>query len=86
MDLVAGKAYPVERRPIRHVDPVLLVAVVALATVGLVAIYSSTHQSLEAIGSDQGFFVKRQLSFLAKAELFDIPLFGRFIRAVNARP
>jgi 1-acyl-sn-glycerol-3-phosphate acyltransferase len=28
----------------------------------------------------------RQLSFLAKAELFDIPLFGRFIRAVNARP
>jgi rod shape determining protein RodA len=65
MDLVAGKAYPVERRPIRHVDPVLLVAVIALAVVGLVAIYSSTHQSLEAIGSDQGFFVKRQLSFLA---------------------
>jgi 1-acyl-sn-glycerol-3-phosphate acyltransferase len=28
----------------------------------------------------------RQLSFLAKAELFDIPLFGWFIRAVNARP
>jgi 1-acyl-sn-glycerol-3-phosphate acyltransferase len=28
----------------------------------------------------------RQLTFLAKAELFDIPLFGRFIRAVNARP
>jgi 1-acyl-sn-glycerol-3-phosphate acyltransferase len=28
----------------------------------------------------------RQLCFLAKAELFDIPLFGRFIRALNARP
>ena len=28
----------------------------------------------------------RQLSFLAKAELFDIPLFGRLIRALNARP
>jgi 1-acyl-sn-glycerol-3-phosphate acyltransferase len=28
----------------------------------------------------------RQLCFLAKAELFDIPLFGRLIRAVNARP
>jgi rod shape determining protein RodA len=65
MDLVAGKAYPVERRPIRHVDPVLLLAVLALAVVGLVAIYSSTHQSLDAIGSDQGFYVKRQLSFLA---------------------
>lgn len=28
----------------------------------------------------------RQVSFLAKAELFDIPLFGRFIRALNAHP
>lgn len=28
----------------------------------------------------------RPLCFLAKQELFDIPLFGRFIRAVNARP
>lgn len=28
----------------------------------------------------------RQLSFLAKAELFDIPVFGRLIRALNARP
>jgi 1-acyl-sn-glycerol-3-phosphate acyltransferase len=28
----------------------------------------------------------RQLTFMAKAELFGIPLFGRFIRALNARP
>ena len=28
----------------------------------------------------------RQLSFLAKAELFTIPVFGRLIRALNARP
>jgi 1-acyl-sn-glycerol-3-phosphate acyltransferase len=28
----------------------------------------------------------RQLSFLAKAELFSIPLFGRLIRGLNARP
>ena len=28
----------------------------------------------------------RQLSFLAKAELFEIPMFGRLIRALNARP
>jgi len=28
----------------------------------------------------------RQLSFLAKAELFEIPLLGRLIRALNARP
>jgi cytidylate kinase len=28
----------------------------------------------------------RQLTYLAKAELFDVPLFGRFIRGLNARP
>jgi 1-acyl-sn-glycerol-3-phosphate acyltransferase len=28
----------------------------------------------------------RQLTFLAKAELFQVPLFGRFIRALNAHP
>ena len=33
-----------------------------------------------------GVVTPRQLTFLAKAELFDIPLLGRFIRAVNARP
>ena len=65
MDLVAGKAYPVERRPMRHVDPVLLVAVLALVVIGLFAIYSSTHQSLGAIGSDPAHYVKRQVTFLA---------------------
>lgn len=33
-----------------------------------------------------GAVAPRQLSFLAKAELFRIPLFGRLIRGVNARP
>ena len=28
----------------------------------------------------------RTLHFMAKAELFDLPLFGRFIHALNARP
>ena len=65
MDLVAGKAYPFERRPIRHVDPVLILAVLALAVVGLFAIYSTTHNSLEAIQADPARFVKRQVSFLA---------------------
>lgn len=65
MDLVAGKAYPLERRPLRHVDPVLIGAVLALAVIGLFAIYSSTHQSLEAVGGDPGRFVKRQVTFVA---------------------
>ncbi|MGZ8606050.1 MAG: rod shape-determining protein RodA [Actinomycetota bacterium] len=65
MDLVAGRAYAAERRPLRHVDPVLLLAAFALVTIGLFAIYSSTHQSLSAIGADPGRFVKRQVSFFA---------------------
>jgi rod shape determining protein RodA len=65
MDLVAGKSYPLERRPMRHVDPVLIVAVLALTVIGLFAIYSSTHQSLAAIDADPGRFVKRQMTFLA---------------------
>lgn len=65
MDLVAGRAYPIERRPLRHVDPVLLVAVLMLAIVGLFAIYSATHQSLAAVHADPARFVKRQMTFLA---------------------
>jgi rod shape determining protein RodA len=65
MDLVAGRAYPVERRPFRHVDPVLVVAVLALAVIGLFAIYSSTHQSLAELDLDPGRFVKRQITFVA---------------------
>ena len=33
-----------------------------------------------------GAVTPRPLSFMAKAELFRIPLFGRIIRALNARP
>lgn len=33
-----------------------------------------------------GAVAPRPLSFLAKAELFEVPLFGRLIRALNARP
>jgi rod shape determining protein RodA len=65
MDLVAGRASLFERRPIRHLDPVLIVAVISLTIVGLFAIYSATHQSLSAIDADPGRFVKRQLAFLA---------------------
>ena len=33
-----------------------------------------------------GGVAPRQLTFLAKAELFEVPLFGRLIHALNARP
>jgi rod shape determining protein RodA len=65
MDLVATKTYPSERRPIRHLDPILLLAVFALAVVGLFMVYSATHQSLSAVGLDPGTFLKKQVTFVA---------------------
>jgi rod shape determining protein RodA len=65
MDLVATKTYPSERRPIRHLDPVLLFAVFVLAVVGLFMVYSATHQSLSAVGLDPGTFLKKQVTFVA---------------------
>ena len=65
MDLVAGRTYAAERRPLRHLDPVLLLAVIALAVIGLFAIYSATHQSLANVRLDPGYYVKRQITFLA---------------------
>jgi rod shape determining protein RodA len=66
MDLAATRATPAtERWAVRHIDPVLVGAAIALAAIGLFAIYSATHQSLSAVDLDPGRFVKRQLTFLA---------------------
>jgi rod shape determining protein RodA len=62
MDLVAGRVYAEERRPIRHLDPVLLLTVLALTAVGLLSIYSATHQSLRALDLDVMTFVKKQVA------------------------
>jgi rod shape determining protein RodA len=62
MDLVAGRIWAQERRPIRHIDPVLLVVTLALSAIGLVAIYSATHQSLEALQLDTMTFVSKQIT------------------------
>jgi rod shape determining protein RodA len=67
MDLAAGRMVASERRAIRHVDPVLIAAALGLAVIGLLAIYSATHQSLAAVGLDPGRYVKRQVTFLAVA-------------------
>ena len=66
MDLAATRAGPAtDRWAIRHIDPVLVGAAIALAAIGLFAIYSATHQSLAAVDLDPGRFVKRQVTFLA---------------------
>jgi len=64
MDLVATKLYVSKRRPLRHLDPVLLVAVLALGIVGLATIYSATHASLVAQRIDPGFYLTKQLTFV----------------------
>jgi rod shape determining protein RodA len=62
MDLVAGRVYTDERRPIRHLDPVLLLTILALTAIGFVSIYSATHQSLRALDLDVMTFVKKQVT------------------------
>ena len=46
--------------PLRHVDPLLFGAPLALAGLGLLMVYSSTHRKLEEAGLDPYDFVKRQ--------------------------
>ena len=45
MDLVAGRVWADERRPIRHVDWVLIAINVAKSAVGLLLLYSATNQT-----------------------------------------
>ena len=65
MDLVAGRAFSAERRPIRHIDPVLIATALALSVVGLFMIFSATHLSLEAVQIDPMTYVKKQIAALA---------------------
>jgi rod shape determining protein RodA len=64
MDLVAGRVWADERRPIRHLDPALLVTTMLLAVAGLFLVYSATNQSLRALNLDPGTFVKKQFTAL----------------------
>lgn len=66
MDLTLGRGRWVtrDRAAFRHIDPTLIVATVALAVYGLLMVYSATWQSLDALGEDTWFFLKKQLAFL----------------------
>jgi rod shape determining protein RodA len=64
MDVVASRTYPLERRPIRHVDLLLLAATMGLAAAGLLMVYSATRPSLLATGMDPTTFVERQVTFV----------------------
>ncbi|HEX9124554.1 MAG TPA: rod shape-determining protein RodA [Actinomycetota bacterium] len=64
MDLVASRALPTERRPLRHLDPLLLIVAFALAVIGVVMIYSAGRASLTAQHLDPNVFVRKQTFFL----------------------
>ena len=61
MDLVAGRTFAEERRPIRHLDPVLLLVTAALVVIGLFLIYSATNQTLRQDGLDPFDRVNKQV-------------------------
>ena len=61
MDLVAGRVYADERRPIRHVDVVLLVVVGLLMLVGFFLLYSATNQTLKQDHLDPFLRVNKQM-------------------------
>jgi rod shape determining protein RodA len=61
MDLVAGRVYADERRPIRHIDVVLLVVVGLLLLVGFFLLYSATNQTLKQDHLDPFLRVNKQV-------------------------
>jgi rod shape determining protein RodA len=65
MDLVAGRVWADERRPIRHVDWVLIAITVALSAVGLLLLYSATNQTLRQDGLDPFARVNKQAITMA---------------------
>ncbi|MGZ4132087.1 MAG: rod shape-determining protein RodA [Actinomycetota bacterium] len=60
MDLVAGRAWTGERRPIRHVDWMLLLITLGLCVVGLLLLYSATRSTLIGMGLAPLTRVKKQ--------------------------
>jgi rod shape determining protein RodA len=70
MDIpLPSRARPVagEASSARHLDIGLILAVVLLAVIGLMMVYSSTHRSLAAFHQDPGYFLKKQTFALVLA-------------------
>ena len=70
MDLVAGRVYADERRPIRHVDVFLLVVVGLLLLVGFFLLYSATNQTLKQDHLDPFLRVNKQMVTAAIGVVF----------------
>src|SRR5919198_564876 len=64
MDAAVGRIGRTRERPLRHLDPVLIVVTLALSVVGLFMVYSSSRTSLRLFGLDPALDVKKQLTWL----------------------
>jgi rod shape determining protein RodA len=60
MDMVAGRVWADERRPVRHVDWILLLLLGALVVAGMFLLYSATASTLRGDGLDPFTRVKKQ--------------------------
>jgi rod shape determining protein RodA len=61
MDLVAGRAFAEERRPIRHIDVLLLLVTALMLVVGFFLLYSATNQTLRQDRLDPFLRVNKQM-------------------------
>ena len=61
MDLVAGRVYADERRPIRHIDGLLLLVTAILIVLGFFLLYSATNQPLRQDRLDPFLRVNKQM-------------------------
>jgi rod shape determining protein RodA len=64
MDLTMRRVGRTRERPLRHLDPVLIVVALALSVIGLFMVYSSTHVSQQTFGGDPYLYVKKQITWL----------------------
>ncbi|MDQ3751757.1 MAG: rod shape-determining protein RodA [Actinomycetota bacterium] len=72
VDRIGGEpvsARMARKAPIRHVDPTLLIATVALVAFGAVMILSATESKQLQAGLDPAFFLKRQIVYAAVASV-----------------
>ena len=61
MELVAGRVYADERRPIRHIDGALLLITAILLLLGFFLLYSATNQTLKQDDLDPFLRVNKQV-------------------------
>jgi len=64
MDGALPRRWLGEVAPIRHLDPVLIAVSIGLTVYGLLMVYSASHQALQTLEQDAGFFMKKQLAFM----------------------